>query len=115
MRHKLGYRKLNKATDQRLAILSSQAVSLIKYGKIKLTLTRAKEARKLVERLITKARVGGVASHRQIFSKLRDKEAVKLLFSMLDRFEGHPGGYTRITKIGFRKGDATPLALLELV
>jgi len=115
MRHRLGYRKLNRPTDQRLAILRSESISLIKYGKIKCTLARAKETRRFIEKLISQAKRGDLSAKRLVFSKLRNRSAVKTLFGMVERFEGRPGGFTRISRIGFRRGDAAPLAVLELL
>lgn len=115
MRHRLGYRKLNRPTDQRMAVLRSESISLIEHGRIKCTLTRAKEARRFVEKLISLAKRGDLSARRLIFSKLRNNSAVKSLFGMVGRFEGRPGGFTRISRIGFRRGDAAPMAVLELV
>ena len=115
MRHSNGLKKLGRPTDQRLAMLHDEAAALIRYGKIKLTLTRAKAVRPIVEKLITLSIAQDVHSRRRVYSKLKDRDLVKQLFEMSARFEGHPGGFTRITRIGFRRGDAAPLALLELV
>jgi large subunit ribosomal protein L17 len=116
MRHANGNRKLSRATDQRLAMLSSIVSSLIKRGKIKVTLTRAKEARKMADRAITLAKYNDLHSRRMALALLRDKEAVTLLFNEAPkRFEGRPGGYTRMTRIGSRRGDNAPIVLLELV
>jgi large subunit ribosomal protein L17 len=98
-----------------MAVLRSESCALIKHGKIKCTLTRAKEARRFVERLISLSKRSDLSARRLIFSRLRDKSAVKSLFEMAGRFEGRPGGFTRISRIGFRRGDATPMAMLELV
>ena len=115
MRHKLGYRKLNRPTDQRLAMLRSQSIALIKHGRIKTTVTRAKELRRTIEKLITVSRKGDLFSKRKLFAALRNKEAVKLLGAMQDKFEGRAGGYTRITRIGTRRGDAVELAQIEIL
>ena len=116
MRHKKKFRKLNKSTEERLAMLYSQTAALFEYEKIRLTLPRAKEVRKIAEKLITKAKKGDVANRRLMARILRRADLVKKVCEAAkERFEGRPGGYTRITKIGVRGGDAAPMALLELV
>ncbi len=115
MRHRVKLKKLSRPTDQRLAMLYAQTASLIKYGKIKLTLTRAKAVKPIAERLFSLAKKNDVHSRRMAYKKLRDRDVIKTLFGMAPRFEGRPGGFTRITKIGFRRGDAAPLALLEIL
>ncbi|MFA6431211.1 MAG: 50S ribosomal protein L17 [Candidatus Margulisiibacteriota bacterium] len=116
MRHRLGNRKLSKPTDQRLAMLKSICRSLFIYGKVKVTVTRAKEARKMAERIITASKENTLHARRKVESALGDRKIVTLIFkTMPERFEGRPGGYTRITKIGPRVGDSSPMAYLELV
>ena len=116
MRHRRGYRKLNKATDQRLAMLRAQVSSLFEHGKIKIIEARAKEARKMADKIISLTKKNSVSSRRQAFSALRNKVLVKKIFAEFPtRFEGRPGGYTRIIKAGRRKGDSAPLAILELL
>lgn len=116
MRHRLGNRKLSRATDQRLALLRSIVRSLFLHGKVRVTLTRAKEARRLAERLITAAKANNLTGRRKVESALGDRDVVTQVFKTFpERFEGRAGGYTRITKIGARRGDAAPLALLELI
>lgn len=116
MRHRFGNRKLSKPTDQRLALLRSIVRSLLLHGQVKVTVTRAKEARKMAERVITAAKNNTLHSRRQVESVLHDRALVRQIFKTIpERFEGRPGGYTRITRIGRRQGDASPLALLELV
>jgi len=115
VRHKSGIKKLGKPTDQRLAMLYDEAAALIKYGKIKLTLTRAKAVKPIVEKLISLAKDGDVFSRRKALMIIKHRTLVKTLFDLAARFEGRAGGFTRITRIGFRRGDAAPLALLELV
>jgi large subunit ribosomal protein L17 len=116
MRHRRGIKKLAKPTDQRIALLRAIVASLIAKGKVKITLARAKEARRMVERLITLAKEGNLPSRRQALAALPDEKAIKALFSSApDKFEGRPGGYTRITKVGFRRGDCAPMALLEII
>lgn len=115
MRHRRGNRKLNRPTDQRIAMLGSIVSSLFEYGKVKVTEARAREARRLAEKLITLCKKDNLFARRQVFSYLRKRELVKKAFAQFpERFEGRAGGYTRLTKAGFRCGDAAPLAILEL-
>ena len=116
MRHRLGNRKLGRATDQRLALLKSIVRSLFIYDKVKVTLTRAKEARKMAEKLITACKANNLSARRKVESVMGEKKIVTQIFKTFpERFEGRAGGYTRITKIGQRRGDAAPMALLELL
>ena len=94
----------------------NMATSLVHHGTIKTTVPKAKELRRVIEPLITLAKVDGVANRRLAFSRLRDKAAVGKLFSELGpRFKERPGGYLRILKIGPRPGDAAPMAIVQLV
>lgn len=116
MRHRTGNRKLSRATDQRLAMLRSMVLSLFKYGKIKSTLTRAKEARRMAEKLITFTKANDLNARRKVEKVLASRKVVSEIFKTFPtRFEGRPGGYTRITKIGARLGDSAPMAILELL
>lgn len=116
MRHRKGIKKLAKPTDQRIALLKSLVGSLIKYKKIKTTYDRAKEAGRMMAKMITLAKKGDLASRRKALKVIIDKGKVKELFNISkDRFGSRPGGYTRITKIGPRKGDAAEMAMLELL
>ncbi|MFH1709877.1 MAG: 50S ribosomal protein L17 [bacterium] len=116
MRHGNRNRKLSKPTDQRLAMLRSIVRSLLQHGKVEVTVTRAKEARKMAERIITLSKYGDIASRRKAFATLRDRDLVKRVFTELSvRYEGRAGGYTRIIKIGVDRGDNAPKASLELV
>lgn len=116
MRHRLGNRKLSRATDQRLALLRSIVRALFINGKVKITLTRAKEARRMAERLITAAKANNLNARRKVESVLAEKKIVSEIFKTFpERFEGRAGGYTRIIRIGRRLGDAAPMALLELL
>jgi large subunit ribosomal protein L17 len=100
---------------QRL-ILSNLATSLFEHGKITTTEAKARRLRPLAEKLITKARRGDLAARRQVMRTVRDKSVVHTLFTEIGpMFVGRPGGYTRITKIGPRKGDNAPMAVIELV
>ena len=115
MRHKRKLAQLALPTDQRLAVLRGAVSSLIKHGKIKMTLAKAKAVKIVAEKLITKAKQGDVSARREAYKVLGDRDLVKTLFDMSSRFADRPGGYTRLTKIGVRKGDASPVALIEFV
>lgn len=116
MRHKLGLRKLNRTSAHRQAMLRNMSVSLIIHESITTTLPKAKELRRVVEPLITLAKVATVANRRLAFDRLRDRDAVVKLFNEIGpRFVARPGGYTRILKTGFRVGDNAPMALIQLV
>jgi large subunit ribosomal protein L17 len=115
VRHKLKLKRLSRPTDQRMALLYSEASALIKYGRIRLTVTRAKAVKIVIEKLISMAKKGDVHSRRKAYAQLKDRTLVKSLFDLSARFEGRPGGFTRITHVGFRRGDAAPIALLEFV
>ena len=116
MRHRHGLRKLNRTSAHRLAMLRNMMVSLLKHEAIKTTLPKAKELRRVVEPLITLAKDPTVANKRLAFNRLRDREIVVKLFNELGpRFANRNGGYTRLVKIGMRKGDGAMEVLLELV
>lgn len=116
MRHRNGLRKLNRTSSHRLAMLKNMAVSLIKHETIKTTLPKAKELRRVVERLITLGKKPTLANRRLAFDRLRDRQAVVKLFNELGvRFANRPGGYLRILKCGFRVGDNAPMAYVELL
>ena len=116
MRHGRGLRKLNRTSEHRLAMLRNMMNSLIAHEAIKTTLPKAKELRRVVEPMITLAKVASVANRRLAFSRLRDRDSVTKLFDVLGpRYNTRPGGYTRILKMGFRVGDNAPMALVELV
>lgn len=116
MRHKHGYRKLGRKSAHRLALLKNLTIALVKDEKITTTLPKAKELRSYVERLITVGKEGGFNSHRKIFAKLQCKEATnKLVTEIAPKYSDRNGGYTRIVKLGFRRGDAAPTAFIELV
>lgn len=116
MRHQKGNKKLNKPTDQRLSLLKSLVISLFENTKIKTTDLRAKEASKLASRLITLTKEDSLHSRRQALKILPNKTIVKRLFSEIkDKFKERNGGYTRVTKLGLRRGDAATVSLLELV
>lgn len=116
MRHSLKLKKLSRPSDQRMAIINSGAASLVKYGKVKMTQAHAKAVQKAVEKLVSKAKKGDVHSQREAYKVLCDRTLVKALFDMAKaRFAERSGGYTRLTKIGIRQGDAATVALLEFV
>jgi len=116
MRHKKGYRKLNRTTSHRQALLRNLASALIREEQIVTTLPKAKELRRYIEPLITLARKPTVANRRLAFARLRDRAAVVKLFNDLgQRSLERPGGYTRVLKFGFRDGDNAPMAIIELV
>lgn len=116
MRHRNGLRKLNRTSEHRAAMLRNMSVSLLQHEAIKTTLPKAKELRRVVEPLITLAKVDSVANRRLAFARLRDRDVVTKLFNDLGkRYNARPGGYTRILKMGFRVGDNAPMAFVELV
>lgn len=116
MRHRLGNRKLGKPTDQRVAMLKAIVRSLFLHDRVEITLARAKEARRMAEKLIAVAKKNDLAARRKLEAFLGEREIVSTIFKTFpERFEGRAGGFTRIVKTGFRRGDAAPMALLELV
>jgi large subunit ribosomal protein L17 len=116
MRHRKAGRKLNRTASHRRALFASQAAALIKHEQIVTTLPKAKELKRVMDRLITLAKRGNMHSRRLAVSRVRDEAMVKKLFEVLGpRYEGRPGGYTRVLKAGFRYGDAAPRAVIELV
>lgn len=116
MRHRLGYRKLNKSTSHRKAMFANMAASLIEHEQIVTTLPKAKEMAPLMDKLITLAKKGDLASRRRAIAKIRNEDAVRKLFEVMgDRYKDRNGGYTRVLKAGFRHGDNAPMAVLELV
>jgi large subunit ribosomal protein L17 len=117
MYHGAGYRKLGKKTNHRLAMFANATNSLIEHGRIETTLPKAKELRRVVERLVTKGKKGTLHDRRNAFSFLRSEEAVKKLFDdVAVRFKDRKGGYTRVLKLPeTRLGDAASMAVLEFV
>ncbi len=117
MYHGAGYRKLGKKTQHRLAMFANAAASLIEHGRIETTLPKAKELKRVVERLITKGKHGGLHNRRNVFSFLRNEAAVAKLFNdIAPRFKDRNGGYTRVLKKAeTRLGDAASMAVLEFV
>jgi large subunit ribosomal protein L17 len=125
MRHNVAHRKLGRVTEHRLALLRNQAIALLRHERIETTMPKAKELRPFVERIITIAKRGvaageanGKALHarRLVLAELPDKDVVGKLFETIaPRFAERPGGYTRILRIGFRRGDSAEVAQVELV
>jgi len=116
MRHKHSGRKLGRRADHRKAMLKNLAEALILNGRIETTVTRAKETRRLVERLVTIARRGDLHARRLVAARLHTPAAVrKLVEEIAPNYRDRNGGYTRVIKTGFRRGDAAPLAILEFV
>ncbi len=116
MRHRSGYRKLNRSASHRKAMFANMAVALIKHEQIKTTLPKAKELRRIVDRLITLGKRGTLHARRQALTTLKDtKIAAKLFDELAERYKERPGGYTRVLKAGFRYGDMAPMAYIELV
>lgn len=116
MRHRHSGRQLNRNSSHRQAMFRNMAISIVEHEVIKTTLPKAKELRRVVEPLITLAKTDSVANRRLAFARTRDNAVVAKLFTELGpRYEGRPGGYTRIIKCGFRTGDKAPMAYIELV
>ena len=115
MRHLKKGRKLGTDASHTKAMLKSLAVALFENERIKTTEARAKEIRPLVDKVVTWAKKGDVHSRRLALAALGNKELVARIFADAERFEGRDGGYTRILKLGPRKGDAAPMVIMELV
>jgi large subunit ribosomal protein L17 len=116
MRHKIGYRKLNRTSSHRIAMLRNMAASLIKHEQITTGVAKAKELRPYVEKLITLAKKGGLSNRRLAQSRLMDDaQLIKLFDTLAARYADRNGGYVRIIKAGYRASDASPMAIVELV
>ena len=116
MRHRHGYRKLGRTSSHRKALLKNLSIALIENGRIETTLPKAKELRSFFEKLVTKAKVGDSNAHRAVFAYLQNKEATKKLMNEIaPEYSNRNGGYTRIIKTRIRRGDAAPMAFIELV
>jgi large subunit ribosomal protein L17 len=116
MRHGTSRRKLNRSGTHRQAMFANMAASLLKHEQIKTTLPKAKDLRRVVDRLITLGKRGDLHARRQAMSVLRDRAITAKLFKDLaERYQERPGGYTRVLKAGFRYGDMAPMAIIELV
>jgi len=116
MRHRRDHRKLNRPADQRLALLRSLVRALLEHGRVETTLERAKEARRLAEKVISRGRQDSVANRRQVNRVLNDPALVKKLFEdIAPNYSERPGGYTQIVRSRLRRGDGAQLAVLKLV
>ena len=116
MRHKLGYRKLNKTSEHRKALFKNMLNSLIKYEQIVTTLPKAKELKPKIDKVITLGKHSNLSKKKHLFSELQDKNSVKKVFETLSkRYANRKGGYSRVLKAGFRTGDDAPMAVIELV
>ena len=125
MRHRVGQRKLGRVTEHRIAMLRNQAEALIRHEHIETTLPKAKELRPFVERIITlakrglaagDAKAGTLHARRMVLRDIQNRDVVAKLFDTIaPRFEARPGGYTRILRLGYRRGDSAEVAQIELV
>ena len=116
MRHRKVSRKLGRDAEHHKAILRNMVTDLFKYGKITTTLAKAKELRRVADKMITLAKRGDLTSRRRALAFIRDKNIVRKLFSELrEKYLNRTGGYTRVIKIGPRRGDASIMAIVELV
>ena len=114
MRHQLAGRKLGRPTAHRWAMFRNMATALIQHGRIRTTLTRAKELRRIAEQLVTLGKKNTVHARRQAFDFVRDRDVVKKLFDQISpAFKNRKGGYTRIMHLGTRPGDVSKMALIE--
>tara|TARA_Y100000590_G_C15648012_1_gene987662 strand:+ start:170 stop:634 length:465 start_codon:yes stop_codon:yes gene_type:complete len=116
MRHRLGYRKLNKTSEHRKALFKNMLNSLIKYEQITTTLPKAKELKPKIDKVITLGKKKSLQSKKYLFSELQSKFSVEKIFKTFSqRYEKRKGGYSRVIRAGFRYGDSAPLAVIELV
>ena len=116
MRHKFGYRKLNKTSEHRKALFKNMLNSLIKYEQITTTLPKAKELKPKIDKMITLGKRDNLQSKKNLFDELQSKFSVDKLSKILSqRYDKRKGGYSRIIRAGFRYGDDAPLAVIELV
>ncbi|MBR5062638.1 MAG: 50S ribosomal protein L17 [Prevotella sp.] len=116
MRHNKKFNHLSRTAEHRKAMLANMAISLIMHKRITTTLAKAKALKKYVEPIITRCKDDSTHSRRMVFRHLQNKEALKELYGVVAPKVGdRPGGYTRVIKLGFREGDAAPIAFIELV
>jgi len=116
MRHKIGYRKLNRTSEHRKALFKNMLNSLIKYEQITTTLPKAKELKPKIDKVITLGKKNNLQSKKYLFAELQSKDSVNKIFKILSqRYDKRNGGYSRVIRAGFRYGDSAPLAVIELV
>ncbi len=116
MRHKLGYRKLNRTSEHRKVLFKNMLNSLIKYEQITTTLPKAKELKPQIDKIITLGKKNNLQSKKSLFSTLESKTSVEKLLKILSqRYEKRKGGYSRVIRTGYRYGDDAPMAIIELV
>jgi large subunit ribosomal protein L17 len=116
MYHGNGHRRLNRTSEHRQAMLANMAGSLIEHEQIKTTLPKAKEIKRVIDKLITLGKRGDLHARRQAYAQLKQETQVRKLFAVLGpRYAERPGGYCRVLKAGFRYGDMAPMAIVELV
>ena len=116
MRHKFGYRKLNRTSEHRKALFKNMLNSLIKYEQITTTLPKAKELKPKIDKVITLGKKNSLQSKKNLFSQLQSKTSVnKLTKTLSQRYEKRNGGYSRVIRVGYRYGDDAPLAIIELI
>ena len=116
MRHRRSGRKLNRTSSHRKAMFANMAVALLKHEQIRTTLPKAKELRRVTDRIITLGKRGNLQARRRALATLQDTQLVSKLFGALaERYKGRNGGYTRVLRDGFRYGDSAPMAVIELV
>ena len=116
MKHRMGFNRLGRNRSHRIALYKAMVTALFKYERIRTTLAKAREIRRVAERMISRARQDSVANRRLIARSIQDKAVLAKLFKdIAPRFAARPGGYTRILKLGPRYGDASEMVLLELV
>ena len=116
MRHKFGYKKLNRTSEHRKALFQNMLNSLIKYEQIITTLPKAKELKPKIDKIITLGKKANLSKKKDLFSKLQNKNSVKKIYETLSkRYANRNGGYSRVLKAGFRTGDDAPMAVIELV
>ena len=116
MRHKFGYRKLNRTSEHRKALFKNMLNSLIKYEQITTTLPKAKELKPQIDKVITLGKKNSLASKKDLFAQLQSKSSVdKLVKNLSQRYGKRNGGYSRVIRAGFRYGDDAPMAIIELI
>ena len=116
MRHRFGYKKLNRTSEHRKALFKNMLNSLIKYEQITTTLPKAKELKPKIDKVITLGKKSSLQSKKNLFSALQDKSSVDKLTNIFSqRYEKRNGGYSRVIRAGFRYGDDAPMAIIELI